>query len=160
MPLGTEAFSTSLNSGIMFINMTTMRKEWPGMLTHAVRKQFKFTMAEQAWMKLEGERDSPQPISHSLKNTKVPRGRTAAQHILESFDIGPSRRASQHGLTPRGACSGKITAVCGAAAARSHGYKQDVGSHGKPGQRLRSWLHNQEVESGTQPIGAPRLPRA
>ena len=40
------------------------------MLTHAVRKQFKFTMAEQAWMKLEGERDSPQPISHSLKTQK------------------------------------------------------------------------------------------
>jgi hypothetical protein len=50
---GTEGFSPSMNSGVMFMNMTTFRAEWPGLLEHAARKHFRFTMAEQQWLQVK-----------------------------------------------------------------------------------------------------------
>ncbi|KAL1498865.1 hypothetical protein AB1Y20_013389 [Prymnesium parvum] len=47
---GSEGFSASLNSGVMFMNLSTFQAEWGGMLAHAVRKDFRFSMAEQAWL--------------------------------------------------------------------------------------------------------------
>ena len=47
---GTEGFSTSMNSGVMWMNMTTFQAEWSGLLGHAARKHFVFWMAEQQWL--------------------------------------------------------------------------------------------------------------
>jgi hypothetical protein len=47
---GTEFFSSSLNSGVIYGNVSTMVREWPRMLQFAIRKRFKFQVADQSWM--------------------------------------------------------------------------------------------------------------
>ena len=39
---GTEVFSPSLNSGVIFGNVSTFVAQWPAMLRHAIKRRFKF----------------------------------------------------------------------------------------------------------------------
>ena len=47
---GTEVFSPSLNSGVIYGNVSTMVSQWPAMLQYAIKRRFKFTVADQSWM--------------------------------------------------------------------------------------------------------------
>jgi hypothetical protein len=47
---GIEFFSASLNSGVIYFNVSTMLDERPRMLQYAVSKGFKFLVADQSWL--------------------------------------------------------------------------------------------------------------
>lgn len=47
---GIEFFSKSLNSGVVYFNVSTMLAEWPRMLQYAVTKKFNFLVADQSWL--------------------------------------------------------------------------------------------------------------
>ena len=47
---GIEFFSEALNSGVVYMNVTTMLAERERMLQYAVRKKFKFLVADQSWL--------------------------------------------------------------------------------------------------------------
>ena len=47
---GIEFFSESLNSGVVYFNVTTFMQERAGMLTYAVARGFNFLVADQSWL--------------------------------------------------------------------------------------------------------------
>lgn len=47
---GTEVFSDSLNSGVVYFNLTTMLAERQRMLEYAVARRFRFLVADQSWL--------------------------------------------------------------------------------------------------------------
>jgi hypothetical protein len=47
---GIEFFSKSLNSGVVYFNVTTFMQERAGMLTYAVARGFNFLVADQSWL--------------------------------------------------------------------------------------------------------------
>jgi len=47
---GTEYFSASMNSGVMLMNTSAFIREWPGMLSYAVSRKFRFLAADQSWI--------------------------------------------------------------------------------------------------------------
>lgn len=47
---GIEFFSTSLNSGVVYFNVTTFTAERARMLQYAVEKKFNFLVADQSWL--------------------------------------------------------------------------------------------------------------
>jgi hypothetical protein len=49
--VGTEAFSETLNSGVMYLNVSAMAAEWPRMLEYAVRRSFKFHLLDQTLLR-------------------------------------------------------------------------------------------------------------
>ena len=49
---GIEFFSEALNSGVVYLNVTTMLAERGRMLEYAVDKRFKFLVADQSWLQV------------------------------------------------------------------------------------------------------------
>ena len=47
---GIEFFSTSLNSGVVYFNVSTLVAEQPRMLQYAIDKKFNFLVADQSWL--------------------------------------------------------------------------------------------------------------
>ena len=47
---GTEVFSPTLNSGVIYANVSAFVTAWPSMLAFAIRRRFKFAVADQSWM--------------------------------------------------------------------------------------------------------------
>ena len=47
---GVELFSNSLNSGVVYFNVSTLMAERPRMLQYAVDKAFNFLVADQSWL--------------------------------------------------------------------------------------------------------------
>ena len=91
---GTETFSGSLNSGVIYGNVSTMVNEWPAMLAYAIKRRFKFTVADQSWMSLwfgkkrwqvlDDEMFNARPFIHPLRKRLV-----GDDGALLSADLAP-----------------------------------------------------------------------
>jgi hypothetical protein len=83
-PYPPQVFSSSLNSGVIYGNVSTMVREWPAMLQHAISRRFKFQVADQSWMQqwfgrrwrvLDDELFNARPFAHPIR----PAGPAATQ---------------------------------------------------------------------------------
>lgn len=129
-----QVFSSSLNSGVIYGNVSTMVSEWPGMLKLAVRRRWKFQVADQSWMQqyfgrrwqaLDDGLYNARPFAHPLRPAGGGEGslrepRIWHWHGYKGGDVECWLRAMRNGSWPerawrqptncdgrRGACSYK-----------------------------------------------------
>ena len=98
--VGTEVFSPTLNSGVMYLNVSAMAAEWPRMLQYAVRRNFRFHLLDQTLLRdwFETGRCTGCKSPPGLPRRRR-RERSAALEHLE--DAKYNARAFMHPLKPQ-----------------------------------------------------------
>lgn len=137
---GTEVFSTSLNSGVIYGNVSTMVDAWPRMLQLAKARRFKFTVADQTWMQ-QFWRDNWIPLDDALYNARPfahPRRPTRAAlvrephiwhwHGYKGSDVQCWLRAMVNGTWPERAWRRPTTRACAGSRRGACAYKPIRGS--------------------------------
>ena len=97
--VGTEGFSETLNSGVMYLNVSAMAAEWPRMLEYAVRRHFKFHLLDQTLLRDWFETGRCTGCKSQLGGRRRPRRhRSVALEALD--DARYNARAFMHPLKP------------------------------------------------------------
>ncbi|KAL1526043.1 hypothetical protein AB1Y20_020864 [Prymnesium parvum] len=105
--VGSEVFSPTLNSGVMYLNVSAMATEWPGMLEYAKRRHFKFHLMDQTLLRDWFETSRCQRCkSLRRKHQKVRRRLSPVLDVLD--DATYNARGFIHPIEPSARDSSRI----------------------------------------------------
>ena len=76
---GTEVFSGAMNSGVMYLNATTLGRELPAMLGYAVERRFRFLALDQTWL---AEWFAPDLPAHKARRASSPGWQAGCRRVL------------------------------------------------------------------------------
>ena len=119
--VGTEVFSATMNSGVMYLNASTLARELPAMLRYAVERRFRFLALDQSWL---AEWFAPNLAAHKPRRADSP-----GWQVDRSCPAPPPHRVPARAPQPL-ACTSPLCRVRDA--------RQDEAPHGA---RLAHSLH-------------------
>ena len=76
---GTEVFSGAMNSGVMYLNATTLGHELPAMLRYAVERRFRFLALDQTWL---ADWFAPDLPEHKTRRASSPGWQAGRRRVL------------------------------------------------------------------------------
>lgn len=83
---GTEVFSGAMNSGVMYLNATTLGRELPAMLGYAVERRFRFLALDQTWL---AEWFAPDLPAHKARRASSPGWQAGRRRVLPPHPVPP-----------------------------------------------------------------------
>ena len=125
---GTEVFSSAMNSGVMYLNTTTLGRELPAMLRYAVARRFRFLALDQTWLAEWYASEQTLRSKRKGKRSASPGWRSLddAKYNARAF-FHPAPPDGRRSKARRGTGAGAAWAVVQPRIWHWHGYKpQDV----------------------------------
>lgn len=161
---GTEVFSGAMNSGVMYLNATTLGRELPAMLGYAVERRFRFLALDQTWL---AEWFAPDLPAHKARRASSPGWQAGRRRVLPPSPRTPtlylcrrSPRSPGVHLAPFAICVARALGEAGSSARHASSISTSTlrTDHAGAGRRRvqRARLRPPRAAQGRPPPRGPR----